>query len=174
MKNISKYILPLSLACLVAACGSAQQSDLSAFLDEKGFERVQLTKLASGHEAIEATINGVPGLFILDSGAGATVLHSDNTEKFGIEAAGKESTATGAGGQKAMRDANINSFAFEGLTLDLETISVMDLGGVVSALETANGVTVDGVVGQGILTDFSGIIDVKGQSLYLLPHTSTE
>jgi hypothetical protein len=46
-------------------------------------------------------------------------------------------------------------------------ISVTDLGYVVTAIQQAAGVTIDGVIGQDILTRDGGIIDVRSQRLFL-------
>ena len=47
---------------------------LAEFLSGRHYQKVSLRKLATGHLLLEACINDIPGAFILDSGAGATVV----------------------------------------------------------------------------------------------------
>lgn len=133
-----------------------------------GYQVVTLTKLRTGHETIEVTLNGVRGIFVLDSGAGASVVHSANREKFGLAETGASVTGTGAGGQISLQTVPIQSLSLGAVAVPQPEISVTDLGYVVTALQQAAGVTIDGVIGQDILTRDGGIIDVRSQRLFLL------
>src|SRR4026207_836034 len=41
-----------------------------------GFTSIKMTALASGHHVVAVTLNGKPGIFMVDTGAGATVIHT--------------------------------------------------------------------------------------------------
>ena len=132
-----------------------------------GYKVVALTKLRTGHETIEVTLNGVRGNFVLDSGAGASVVHSANRNKFGLTETGASITGTGAGGQISLQTVPIRSLSLGTVAVPQPEISVTDLGYVVTAIQRAAGVTIDGVIGQDILTRDGGIIDVRSQRLFL-------
>lgn len=158
--------LMLGGASFTAAPASAQE--LSQFLTERGYYAIPLNKLSTGHETVQLVINGVEGLFVLDSGAGGTVLHTGSLAKFSLampENGGEVSS--GAGGQVTWFPLPIDSLALGGRSLDVDQIRTLDLTPVVSRLEEAAGVEVDGVVGQDILTRFKGVLDVGAQTLFL-------
>ena len=59
-----------------------------------------MNKLITGHLYFNTTLNGVKGKFILDTGAGATVVEIKNKDKFKLKA--EESTQAGAGAGGSM------------------------------------------------------------------------
>ncbi|QKG70699.1 retropepsin-like aspartic protease [Erythrobacter mangrovi] len=132
---------------------------------------MELAKVQTGHELIEVTINGRPGLFVLDSGASGTVIHAASLHKYFDDVGDVASIRNGfgAGGEVQISRHAIDSFEIDGVPYPLATIASIDLRHVVTGLETRAGVTVDGVVGQDLLTSFKGIIDVSMSKLYLEP-----
>lgn len=54
--------------------------------------------MPSGHLHLFSQLNGVDGNFVLDTGAGTTVIEKKNKEKFGMQTKATENKATGAGG----------------------------------------------------------------------------
>lgn len=158
----------LSCAMPASAHSERHQTDLLAYLANHGFSAIPLTKLRSSHESVKVEINGVTGLFILDSGAGASVINNSSLAKFNLSnPAGPQQNATGAGGTFAINQYQVQSFAIESIRLPVTEVRSANLDGVVGALRAANNVEVDGVIGQDILTQFQGIIDVGGQRLFV-------
>ena len=51
-----------------------EKNELDAFLTQKGYVAIPIRENISGHLLIEVMVNGQPGLFILDTGAGGTVI----------------------------------------------------------------------------------------------------
>ncbi|WP_341710914.1 retropepsin-like aspartic protease [Erythrobacter sp.] len=146
-------------------------SEIGTFLTKQGYQAVQLTKVSSGHELIEVAINGRTGLFVLDSGASGTVIHTASLHKYlddtGANAAVRN--GFGAGGEVQISRHAIDSFEINGVPYQLTSIASIDLRHVVDGLQARAGVTVDGVIGQDLLTSFNGIIDVSKSRLYLEP-----
>jgi len=155
------------------ASAPASAQDLSAYLSERGYFPIPLQKLSTGHETVQLVINGVEGRFILDSGAGGTVVHTGNLSKFSLEMPGDGGeVSSGAGGQFTWYRLPIESLEIGGRSLEVDEIRTLDLTPVVSRLQEAAGVDVDGVVGQDILTRFKGVLDVGTQTLFLQPAAS--
>lgn len=143
--------------------------DLGSFLKTKGYSAIDLKKIDTGHETLTVTINGKTGTFILDSGAGATILHADNIAKFDIDESKQQGSESGvgAGGDIDIGVYPIDSFKLNGVEFVLPEINVTDLEYVVDAVAEVTGDIIDGVVGQDILTAHEGIIDVANSKLYL-------
>ena len=175
MPLIAAFILALAANGSTLAAEPASEpipAPVRAFLEQQGFTTLKLTKLRTGHEAIEGSINGIAGIFVLDSGANLTVLHKDRLAKFAIaEAAAADGTGAGAGGAVAIGKHIVAGVTLDGKPVPLGTVYSTDLTSVVSSLKAAAGVEIDGVVGQDVLSGYSGIINIGTSELYLkLPH----
>jgi len=102
-----------------------------------------------------------------------TVVHTGNLSKFSLEMPGDGGeVSSGAGGQFTWYRLPIESLEIGGRSLEVDEIRTLDLTPVVSRLQEAAGVEVDGVVGQDILTRFKGVLDVGTQTLFLQPVAS--
>ena len=55
---------------------------LKKFLEAKGYIKIPLTLTNTNHFELEATINGIPGRFILDTGASSTCIGTDFIASF--------------------------------------------------------------------------------------------
>ena len=182
MKYISKSIFAASIrtsikygailgfsGIILSACEPSQPQTLGKFLTTQDYVEINLSKLATGHEMVKVAINGREGQFILDSGAGATVVHETTTPKFKLELDENSiEEATGAGGQTSIFWAQIDSISIGDEAVPMDKIAVMDLSHVVTAIKGATGEDIEGVIGQDILTTHNGIIDVKNSRLYLV------
>ena len=62
-----------------------EKKSLAEFLVGHNYHQVRLDKLATGHLVIEAAINDVPGVFILDTGAGTTVVDKKKYRTISVE-----------------------------------------------------------------------------------------
>lgn len=150
-----------------ATATTPEPAPVREFLEGKGYQTFKLTKLPTGHETVEVTINGVTGIFVLDSGSGATVLHRARLEKFGIIGAGDAQQGSGAGGDVAITSHPIKSLLLNGHPVPLPTVYATNLDSVVNRLKAATGVVVDGVIGQDVLSGFAAIINIGSSELYL-------
>lgn len=161
----SAAIIITAVAC--AQVAAAEPAPLQQFLARQGFAVFQLTKLPTGHEIISVTINGRPGIFVLDSGAGRTVVNKDQLAKFGLASAASSDKGAGAGGSIAITSHAIESFMLDKRAIPLSLVYGTDLASVVSRLKAATGVEIDGVVGQDILSGYGAIINIGASELYL-------
>ncbi len=159
----------LAAAALSFSVPTAMAQDLGQYLSGYGYSAVALGKLPTGHETLEVEINGIKGRFILDSGAGASVVHAAYAAKYGLTNPTTDAnrTATGAGGHTAISQHPIDSLSLNGTATDQKQVSIMDLGGVVAAIKAATDTDIDGVIGQDILTRHEAVIDISKQTLYL-------
>ena len=133
-----------------ANAGGPEPAPVRVFLEQQGFVTFKLTKLQTGHEIIEGVLNGVSGTFVLDSGAGATVLHKDRLAKFEIASATAQEEGAGAGGAVTITAHDVTSLTLGGKSVPLLTIYSTDLASVVSRLQTVTGIEIDGVIGQDV------------------------
>ena len=72
-------------------------SGLKKLLQKKNYVRIPLRKLVTNHLELDATINGVQGTFILDTGASNSCVGIDMIEFFNLDAKESDTKAAGAG-----------------------------------------------------------------------------
>ena len=71
---------------------------LAEFLSNHRYHQVSLKKIETGHLVMEALINDIRGTFILDTGAGGTVVDEKNIELFRLNVIIEDIKGAGAGG----------------------------------------------------------------------------
>ncbi len=123
--------------------------------------------MASGHLHIEATVNGIKGAFILDTGAGVTIIDPKNKKKFNLQTVQTDIRGAGAGEQTNLEKSSNNLFLIGELEKQAFSIYLMNLDHVNTALTSMGLNKVDGVIGADILTSNKGIIDYSNLVLYL-------
>ncbi|MGB5652426.1 MAG: retropepsin-like aspartic protease, partial [Robiginitalea sp.] len=69
---------------------------LKKHLKQKGFVPVKLSRTQTDHFEVKATLNGVSGSFILDTGASNTCVALDKAERFGLISEPTDILAAGA------------------------------------------------------------------------------
>lgn len=142
---------------------------LSEFLLTKGYSSLSLTKLKTGHITIPALINKMEGNFILDSGAGGTVVDEKHKDYFHLDL--YEATIKGAGaGGSGLRvfASDKNELQVSSGTLSNMKISAMNLSHVAEGLKQF-GITeiFHGVIGADFLKQANAVIDYKELNLYI-------
>ncbi len=147
--------------------------NLATFLDKKKYKNIPLIKTKTGHFEFKASINGVKGRFILDTGASNTCVSLDLEEHFHLSSKETETKAAGAGAldieTKIAHNVELKIGKIRWNDWDLVLI---DLSHVNTAL-TQHGVkSVEGIIGADLLNDGCAVIDYKKQVLYL-KHKST-
>lgn len=137
-----------------------------------GFEHVPVRNVRPGHQLVEATINGVTGEFVLDTGANLTVVSASQTERFRLDPQAGGTLGAGparfAGGSGTARQVRVESFQIGNLSVRQRSILVADLGQLLGALGQASGREIAGIIGQDILNEHRAIIDVARPMLYLV------
>lgn len=167
----------LVLGSYVGACapmqsdrGAAATPTVAQALCALGYSSIPLRTLPSGHHVVEVALNGRPATFVVDTGAGRTVIHQPYASRFGLQAGGGPvGTAIGAGGSTAVSRVEISDLTIASTRTALSGIFALDLSHVVKALEPIVGSPVHGIIGQDIMQAQHAIIDVQQARLYLNP-----
>lgn len=111
---------------------------------------------------VTARVNGVPGPFLVDTGAGANVLDSGFAAELGLAARGVME-ARGAGGSEPAAFVDVESLRLPGVVLHGQTIVAIGLDTVAGAL----GRPIAGILGWDFLSRFAVEIDYARGTLGL-------
>ena len=123
----------------------------------------------TGHHLISATVNGMEGVFVLDTGANMSVVDVDHAARFGlVETRGVRGGATGLGGSNIARQTLIKSLSLGPVRIRLQRMVLTDLGAIGDALAPLAGGAVHGLIGQDVLKEHRAVIDVERPILYLI------
>ncbi|MCX7551593.1 retropepsin-like aspartic protease [Xanthomarina sp. F2636L] len=142
--------------------------NLKDFLLEKGYTKIKLKLTKTNHFEIKATINGVKGLFILDTGASSSCVGFDAIETFKLKAKDSEIKAAGAGAIDMLTQiSKKNKLKIGKWKKDKVALILFNLSHVNTALVSHNSQPVDGIIGADILKKGKGIIDYEKKYLYL-------
>jgi hypothetical protein len=141
---------------------------LDQFLLEKGYTKVKLKLTKTNHFEIKATINGVKGLFILDTGASSSCVGFEAVETFKLIAKDSEIKAAGAGATDMLTQISKKNILKIGTwKKDKVALILFNLTHVNTALVTHNAQPVDGIIGADILKKSKAIIDYEKKYIYL-------
>jgi predicted aspartyl protease len=142
---------------------------ISSFFKQHNYKKVKLSKLLTGHITLPAKINNQPGLFILDSGASATVVDFIHAPLFKLNTYQDSETGAGAGASGLLvHAADNNQLKIASFTLKNLRIAAMDLQHVTAGLQQY-GVTqlIHGVIGADFLQQANAVIDYKSMQLFI-------
>lgn len=149
----------------------SHSESITQFLTSLGYAAIPFRQNVAGQLLINARINDVDGLFILDSGAGQTVVDSKQMENLKLELKHDEAALTG-GGVGAHSIENIPSYNNK---LEIDNFRIDNLVVAVMSLETAweslsrvgaHDVLV-GILGVDVLKTGNAIVDFSSMTLYL-------
>lgn len=172
---MSKFRLLLLIFAFGLICTSSKlyaqkntnnSKDLATFLKNKNYVAVPLNKYPTGHLYLSATINDTLGIFILDTGAGGTVVEEKREEKFKLSSEKSDIKAVGAGASNMNIKTTIAAVKLADYNSEL-TIHLMNLDHVNNAFKQLGLEEIDGVIGADILTNGKAIIDYENLILYL-------
>ncbi|WP_432412549.1 aspartyl protease family protein [Rasiella sp. SM2506] len=145
-----------------------QLTTLRIFLEDTGFYRIPLTKLATGHYKFTAKINNCKGSFILDTGASTSCIGIDRIEQFSLLNEDSEIKAAGAGAiNMETQIARNNMFSVKKLSLTETDFILFDLSHVNEALAQASEKAIDGIIGADLLKRYRAVIDYGRNCFYL-------
>tara|TARA_B110000046_G_scaffold142689_1_gene149552 strand:- start:16278 stop:16718 length:441 start_codon:yes stop_codon:yes gene_type:complete len=141
---------------------------LSEFLLNKSYFKVKMHPIASNHFKIISKVNGVKGLFILDTGASTTFVDLKLEDKFKLTSHPSVVKASGAGRDKidTLISKN-NTLSIGGWIKTRFPIALIDLSYVNDAFESINTSPIDGIIGADILKKGFAVIDYEKRYLYL-------
>jgi hypothetical protein len=167
-------ILPLLSACAAPAIGQPEgraggPATVASALCRLGFRAVPLRTLPTGHHLVEVRLNGRPATFVLDTGAGATVLNAAEARNFGVGGtATAQGGAIGLGGAQAASLYAIESFAIGAMPTRQRRIATLNLAQITNTLSPIAGRPIHGIVGQDLLAEHRAVIDVSAPAVYLM------
>jgi hypothetical protein len=143
-------------------------SSIKEMLTAIGYTAIPLHMNAVSHFELDATVNGIPGTFVLDTGASMTCLHKSSALRFNVSMAPSTEKAGGAGHSAMSVEMGLaNTFVIDCFHLDTFQFAVLDLIHVNQALAQRGVRSIDGVLGADILATRAGIIDYAGRTLFL-------
>ena len=143
-------------------------ASLKKFLLQKHYTKIPLTLTDTNHFEINASINGIHGRFILDTGASNTCIGFDKVDFFKLISKDSEIKAAGAGATDMLtRVSTKNKIQIGEWKHKKLKIVLFDLGHVNQALLNHNAQPVDGIIGADILKKSKAIIDYNKKCVYL-------
>ncbi|BDW92818.1 hypothetical protein MACH07_16500 [Flagellimonas marinaquae] len=143
-------------------------TSLKKFLRSKDYIKIPLTFTQTDHFELTASMNGITGKFILDTGASNTCVGMDKIEFFEMISEATDIKAAGAGAtEMETLISSSNKIQIGEWTKKKQKVVVFDLSHVNHALLAHNALPVDGIIGADILKKGKAIIDYNKKCLYL-------
>lgn len=145
-----------------------EDKTLKDFLLNKGYTKVKLKRNATNHFEIKATINGIKGRFILDTGASSSCVGFEAAKTFNLEVEDSQIKATGAGASNMSTQlSHKNKIKIGKWKYDKAPLILFNMMHVNKGLMSQNADPVDGIIGADILKSSKAIIDYERKYLYL-------
>lgn len=142
--------------------------DFQKILSKNKYKKIKFKVSKTQHLLIKASINGVKGNFILDTGASNTCVGFESIEKFHLLSEHSKTKAAGAGATGMFTQLSKNNALQLGRWKDAEChLVIFDLSHVNTALRQYKAKPVDGIIGADILLKSKAIIDYYNHCLYL-------
>jgi predicted aspartyl protease len=142
--------------------------DLHDILKKEKYKKIRFKVTKTQHLLIKATINGVRGNFILDTGASNSCVGFECIELFGLTASKSKTKAAGAGATGMFTQlAKDNQLKIGRWKSNHFHLVIFDLSHVNEALIQHKSKPVQGIIGADILLEGKGIIDYFNHCLYL-------
>jgi predicted aspartyl protease len=137
-------------------------------LKKEGYKKLNFKVSKTQHLLIKATINGVKGNFILDTGASNSCVGFESIELFQLNVSESSTKASGAGATGMHTQLSKNNTLQLGRWKNSDfSLIVFDLSHVNSALKEHKAKPVHGIIGADILLQGKAIIDYFNHCLYL-------
>ncbi|WP_299128200.1 retropepsin-like aspartic protease [uncultured Winogradskyella sp.] len=141
---------------------------LRDFLTDKGYSKIKLKFTKTHHFEIKASINGVNGRFILDTGASSSCVGFEAIDRFNLKVKDSDIKATGAGASNMQtKISKSNTLKIGKWKKNRISIILFNLSHVNTGLINHNADPVDGIIGADILKKGKAIIDYEKKYLYL-------
>lgn len=110
----------------------------------------------------EASVNGVEGYFLIDTGASTTVLDTDMAERSGIQMDGSR-RVTATTGEVTIGSGRANTITLAGFTHTDRAVSIQSL----QYFDAPGGRRQAGLIGSDFLLDYTVAFDMEKARLYL-------
>lgn len=137
-------------------------------LKKEGYKKIKFKVSKTQHLLIKASINGVKGNFILDTGASNSCVGFESITFFELNATKSKTKASGAGATGMQTQVAKNNKLQLGQWKETEFhLVIFDLSHVNLALTQHKAKPVHGIIGADILLQGKAIIDYFNHCLYL-------
>ena len=140
---------------------------LNKFLKESGYFCVKLQFLKTKHYSFEAMINGVNGIFILDTGASNSCICISLEDKFKIISKETIENASSATSEIINAKVSRNNKIQIGKWKNKINLISFNMNHINQVLGEKKIDYVDGILGADILKKSKAILDYKSNKLYL-------
>ena len=142
--------------------------DISEILKKENYKKIKFKVTKTRHLLIKASVNGVKGNFILDTGASNSCVGFESIELFKLTASHSTTKAAGAGAIGMFTQIAKSNKLKIGPWKDNDFhLVVFDLSHVNAALQEYKAKPVQGIIGADVLMNGKGIIDYQSGFLYL-------
>lgn len=142
---------------------------LPDILKKEGFKKIKFKVTKTQHLLLKASVNGVKGNFILDTGASNSCVDFESIELFKLIAINSKTKAAGAGASGMHTQiAKGNKFKLGNWRINGVELVIFDFSHVNEALKQHKSKSVHGIIGADILLKGKAIIDYYNHCLYLL------
>jgi hypothetical protein len=137
-------------------------------LKKEKYKKINFKVSKTQHLLIKASINGVKGNFILDTGASNSCVGFESIELFQLTAGKSKTKAAGAGATGMFTQQAKDNLLQLGSWKDTEFhLVIFDLSHVNAALQQYKAKPVHGIIGADVLLLGKAIIDYYNHCLYL-------
>ena len=142
--------------------------NINDVLKKENYKKIKFKVSKTQHLLIKATINGVTGNFILDTGASNSCVGFEGIELFNLKAGKSKTKAAGAGATGMFTQvAKNNSLKIGRWKENAFHLVIFDMSHVNQALQQYKAKPVQGIIGADILLEGKAIIDYFNHCLYL-------
>ncbi len=142
--------------------------DFQKILKKNNYKKINFKVSKTQHLLIKASINGVKGNFILDTGASNSCVGFESIEYFQLTAEKSKTKAAGAGATgmftRLAKDNKIQLGKWKNKKLH---VVIFDLSHVNEALTQHKAKPVHGIIGADVLLEGKAIIDYFNHCVYL-------
>jgi predicted aspartyl protease len=151
----------------VILCATTMKN-LHDILKKEKYKKINFKVSKTQHLLVKATINGILGNFILDTGASNSCVGFESIDYFNLTAGKSKTKASGAGATGMFTQLAKNNALQIGRwkTNDFHLV-IFDLSHVNEALQQYKAKPVHGIIGADILLEGKAIIDYYNHCLYL-------
>ena len=142
--------------------------ELQKVLKKNKYKKINFKVSKTQHLLVKASINGVKGNFILDTGASNSCVGFESIEIFNLNAGSSKTKAAGAGATGMFTQLAKNNILKLGNWKNTEFhLIIFDLTHVNEALTQHKAKRVQGIIGADVLLEGKAIIDYYNHCLYL-------
>ena len=142
-------------------------SELSNFLNDRGYRQLPMTRSVVGHFHTKGTVNGRAVEILVDTGAACTCVALTVVRELGISCERVDDAASGAGGAFEQFRVEGAILCLGGFTPRVSTLAGFDFEHVNASLRANGSAEVDMILGVDVFDAHAAIIDYETQSLFL-------